>query len=379
MSRRTTVCAAILACACSPLPPDGSLPGTMVGGGGGQQNGSNSGFKGPDIVVKADWINVTANLGGLPSECGNLSWLSEKPDEDMLIVGVALHGLYSSVGGAPTWSELGTGPGSDRVNNRTDQILYDPDHPQTFWEAGTYGSSVFRTDDDGVTFKKLGDINSSDSIGVDFTDPQRKTLLAGSHERPNILYRSTDGGMTWTDIGPTIQVVGYASLTHVVNAQIHLLGTNGVPGAGIYRTTDGGGGAPWTRVWDQGVRGHPMVAPDGTMFWVLENRGGIIASKDQGATWTKRGGMEVADSNRVNTAIVMFPDGRLVTLGYDTLIISADGGATWRKLGPKIPFQSWGFTYSRHRKAFYAWYATCQPTEVPMDAIRRLDFDWEKQ
>ena len=134
--------------------------------------------------VTGSWIPVTANLAGLPSECGNLSLLSVRPDRDMLTVSVALRGLWASENGAVVWTPLGMGAGSATITNRGSSIVYDPDHPNTFWQSGIYnGGGVYRTDDNGVTFRQLGNVTHSDAVSVDLTDPQRLTLLSAGHEQ----------------------------------------------------------------------------------------------------------------------------------------------------------------------------------------------------
>jgi hypothetical protein len=98
---------------------------------------------------------------------------------------------------------------------------------QTFWESGIYNAGgVYRTTDDGTTLLALGNVTHNDSISVDFTDPMRQTLLAGTHEQSGHLFRSTDGGNTWTDIGPNLPTgTGFSSQALVIDAQTHLLGT----------------------------------------------------------------------------------------------------------------------------------------------------------
>src|SRR5579859_5959557 len=58
------------------------------------------------------WVAATANLAGLPSECGNMSLMSARPDRDMLIAGVAQQGLWASQNGSAAWTRLGQGTGS---------------------------------------------------------------------------------------------------------------------------------------------------------------------------------------------------------------------------------------------------------------------------
>ena len=70
----------------------------------------------------AQWVNVTGNLAGMPSECGNLSFMSVIPGKDRVIAGVAKHGLWQTVDGGETWTPLGQTAGSDAIVNRPSQI-----------------------------------------------------------------------------------------------------------------------------------------------------------------------------------------------------------------------------------------------------------------
>jgi hypothetical protein len=376
--RRTIVCAAMLACAsCSPLPPDDLGMGGTPGQVGGASGGGGGPKMGPDLVVSGQWTNVTGNLAGLSSDCSTVTLVSQKPDEDMLIVGVAGRGLYASVNGSPTWEELGQGAGSAPIQNRPSVIVYDPAHPTTFWESGIYNSGVFRTDDSGKTFIKLRDVEGSDTVSVDFTDPERKTLLASSHERTDRLLLSTDKGVTWTDIGPKVGNKGYTTQPIVVSSQVFLLATDQQGDDGIWRSADGG--STWARVYDIGFRTRVLTVGD-TMYMGMEGRRGLIASKDQGLTWTVRGGGDILPENGRAAGLEALPDGRLVSINKEYVILSADGGVTWRRITPKLPFEPWGFHYSARRKAFYVFYFSCDmPYLIPADILQRLEFDYTKQ
>ena len=142
----------------------------------------------------ATWTNVTANLAGMASECGNTPYLTAHPASDMLITSVAKQGLWSSTDGGASWTQLWPAAGTQQISNRGSSIVFDPAHADTFWESGIYnGPGVYRTTDNGATFTPLGDARHIDSVSVDFADPQRQTLLAGGHEQKQTLYRSADG------------------------------------------------------------------------------------------------------------------------------------------------------------------------------------------
>jgi hypothetical protein len=90
-------------------------------------------------TTAASWANITGNLAGMASECGNSTMISAVPNSSAIISGIAQHGLWkSTVDG--TWTQLGTGAGSDTITNRPITILYDPTNSSIFWEAGIYNS-----------------------------------------------------------------------------------------------------------------------------------------------------------------------------------------------------------------------------------------------
>ena len=151
------------------------------------------------------WVDVTANLAGLPSECGNLCLLSVVPGQDKIIAGIARRGLWATADGGATWTPLGQGAGSDAIINRPSRIVYDPTNSEVFWESGIYNSfGVYRTTDGGQTFHHLGKITHNDYVSVDFSDPRRQTLLAGGHEQSHQVWKSVDGGQNWSNIGSNL-------------------------------------------------------------------------------------------------------------------------------------------------------------------------------
>src|SRR5579864_5140063 len=146
-----------------------------------------------------DWTNVTSNLANMQSECGNLTLLSAVPHSNAVIAGVARQGLWISNDAGASWQPLGTGKGSARITNRASWISYDPVNPARFYESGAYNDGVFATGDSGATFGQLGSVKHNDFVSVDYTDPERKTLLAGGHEQSRTVWKSNDGGKSWTN------------------------------------------------------------------------------------------------------------------------------------------------------------------------------------
>ncbi|MGA2662133.1 MAG: hypothetical protein ABSH34_32035, partial [Verrucomicrobiota bacterium] len=195
-------------------------------------------------ATPAQWINVTGNLADLPSECGNLCLLSAVPGLDKIIAGIAQRGLWQTTDGGATWTPLGQGAGSDAIVNRPSRIVYDPTRADVFWESGIYNQwGVHHTADGGRTFRHLGKITHNDYVSLCFSDPQRRTLLAGGHEQSRTVWKSADGGQTWTNIGATLpEGTKFSSNPLLIDASTYLVNASGwgQGTGGVYRTTDGG-------------------------------------------------------------------------------------------------------------------------------------------
>jgi len=327
------------------------------------------------------WENVTADLAGTPSECGNLSWLAASPDRDELIAGIARQGLWSRPAGAATWTRLGTGAGSGAITNRTTTLIFDPVHAGIFWESGIYNSyGVYRSRDDGKSFAQLGldfgafNANCCEALSIDLADPARLTMLAGGHENGRHLFRSRDSGGSWTELGPKLPAdAGNTSYPLVLSAQLLLVGSWFGPGGGVFRSTDGG--ETWARVSSTPVHSQPLLHSDGSIYWLVDGNGGLIRSTDQGKTFTQA----TAGNLLLTTTagVVEMPGGRLAAPGVSGhVLVSADQGATWQQINSALPITPTGLLYSTQQKAFYAWYWTCQVNgdAVAADAIQRLAF-----
>jgi hypothetical protein len=228
--------------------------------------------------------------------------------------------------------------------------------------AGIYGQGAFVSNDSGATFRALGNLRSSDQLVVDFSDPNRATMLSVTHETLD-LRRSTDGGRTWVDIAAGIPAVAGFSLGAVmVNPTTYLLGTYRGTATGIFRTTDAG--ATWTQVATGSVAGAPLVRADGSIWWVLEGGRGVARSTDGGVTWEQavRGGILAPTA----PTIIELPGGRLASFSR-TVVVSADDGRTWRAVGGSLPFLPVGMTYSSFRKSFFVWRFDCSDTpDIPI-------------
>ncbi len=326
--------------------------------------------------LPAQWINVTGNLANMPSECGNLCLLSVVPGQDRILAGIAQRGLWQTTDGGATWTPLGQGPGSDAIVNRPSRIVYDPTNAEVFWESGIYNrSGVYQTTNGGQTFRHLGKITHNDFVSVDFSDPLRRTLLAGGHEQSRTVWKSVDGGQTWTNIGATLpEGTKFSSNPLLLDASTYLVNASGwgKGTGGVYRTTNGG--ATWSQVTSLEANGVPLSASDGSIYWPLMYDRGVIRSTNQGQTWTQVCGSGVIKGER----IIELPDGRLAAVAGKSVKVSSDHGAGWSPALAPTPIQPSGVIYAPARQAFYIWQWDCG-NKVLTNAVWRHDYRIESK
>ena len=313
-------------------------------------------------AVPSRWENVTANLGGEKWGFGGVTTMAAIPASDVVIAGISEMGLWATMDDGKTWSKLGA-KDSTPIANHPYQIVFDPKNPLRFWESGDNGPGVFRTDNGGLSFQRLGNINNVDGIGIDFTDEKRMTLVVGLHDQERSLHRSIDGGNTWKKIGDKLpektnisnDVLVFDSKTYVANAAGWKRDGAKLLAFGTFRTVDGG--ASFTKVSDAGPSGPALLASDGTIYWQTLWSGGLIKSADQGKTWTA-----LAGPVKVNP--IELPGGKLVAAVDAQLHASTDGGRSWQKLGDPIPFQPNGLVFCAKTRSLFAWRSTDAKEEM---------------
>jgi len=126
--------------------------------------------------------------------------------------------------------------------------------------AGCPGGGIFKSINAGLTWTPIFDNEAFLSAACIVFDPQNANTIyvgTGDPDTPfttlvgNGIYKSTDGGTTWTNIGLTQMGIITQILIHPTNSNIMYASAMGVPmvrdlNRGIYKSTNGG--TSWTQV-----------------------------------------------------------------------------------------------------------------------------------
>ena len=256
--------------------------------------------------------------------------------------------------------------------------------PSTYYFGAT-GGGIWKTTDSGANWESLSDgqpfgTGSVGSIDVSPSDPN--IVYAGMGEAPirgNVthgdgMYKSTDAGRTWKQIGLTETRQISRVRIHPKNADIvyvaalgHVWGPNSE--RGIYRTRDGG--KTWAQVFTRGPKAgaidmtldptNPNIIWAGFWEvyrkpWTLESGGpgsGLFRSIDGGDTWvdmTRSPGLPKGVIGTVGVTVSPANPERvwaMIEAEDGGLFRSDNGGKNWTKVNEERKLRQRAWYYNR--------------------------------
>jgi photosystem II stability/assembly factor-like uncharacterized protein len=274
--------------------------------------------------MRTGWMSIMIALGCAVAG-GGARAASAPAQAPVASAGPSPAGLYGDF----AWRMIGPMRGG-----RTRALAGVPTQPHVFY-SGAVNGGVWKTDDAGRTWRPIFDGQPTQSIGAIAVAPSAPdTVYVGSGEgllRPDLsvgngMYRSTDGGQTWSHLGlddaqqiPQLAVDPHDARRVFAAVLGHPYGPSET--RGIYRSVDGG--ATWQRVLykDADTGGSAVVIdPSNTETvyaglwqarlgpWEDKNEfngtgGGLFKSTDGGTTWRRLGNGLPAKLSQINLAI----------------------------------------------------------------------------
>jgi photosystem II stability/assembly factor-like uncharacterized protein len=276
------------------------------------------------------------------------------------------------------WRSIGPARGG-----RSQAIAGTVSRPNEYY-FGAVGGGVWKTTDGGINWRAVSDrffkTSSVGAIAISESNPDvvyvgmGETQLRGNIIQGDGVYKTTDGGRTWTHTGLEKTMAIGRIRVHPTNPDIVYVAALGDPYGpnaerGVFKSTDGG--KTWNRILfrDDKTGAVDLVmdpkSPD-TMYaglWEVFRTphsmssggpgSGLFKTTDGGTTWTEltknpglpkplwgKVGVTVsgADSNRLY-AIIEAQDGGL--------FLSDDAGATWKLANDNRNIRQRAFYYTR--------------------------------
>ena len=323
----------------------------------------------PKLPWSADtWAGLALRGIGPAVTSGRIADIAVDPtDKKRWFLGVASGGVWRTDNAGITWTPVFDGEGS----YSTATVAIDPTNPSVVW-VGTgennsqrsvgYGDGVYKSEDGGKSWKNVG-LKSSEHIGKILIHPKDPNTVYVAAQGPlwspggeRGLYKTTDGGKTWTAVLTISENTGVSDVVMDPRDPEVLLASawqrrrhvftliNGGPESALHKSTDGG------KTWRKITSGLPKeemgriglaIAPTDpdTVYALVETAAaakasGTYRSTNRGETWEKRS--EYAPQAMYYQKIYVDPKDAERLYSMDVFLkVSDDAGKTWRNLGER--------------------------------------------
>ncbi len=278
---------------------------------------------------------------------------------------VASGGVWKTTNAGNTFTPIFDSYGSYSIGC----ITIDPNNHNVLWlgsgennnqRSVAYGDGIYKSEDGGKSWKNLG-LKNSEHIHKIIVHPDNSDIVYAAVNGPlwsaggdRGVYKTEDGGKTWTNIKSVSKNTGACDLVmdpqnpDVMYAAFQQRRRHvwtyigGGPESAIYKTKDGG------KTWEKSSSGLPSVdlgriglaippSNNNIVYAIVEaaqGKGGFYKSTDRGASWNKMSGYST--SGNYYQEIICHPADENFVFSMDTwLHHTEDGGKTFKQTGEK--------------------------------------------
>ncbi len=283
-----------------------------------------------------------------------------------------------------TTSTLWQVEGPTNIGGRITAIAIHPTSLNTIL-IGTPNGGVFKTTNDGASWQPVFDNESTLAIGdIQYAPSNSSIVYAGTGDPAlsgypfigNGMYKSTDGGSTWTNSGLNATGVISKIAVHPTNPSIVYAAAMGIPmvrtnDRGIYKSIDGG--ATWTQIKfidnETGFSNiiinptNPQILYASSWRRIRNNQESIISgytsrlykSIDAGVTWTiLNNGLPNIDLSKWNMCMSKQNPNKLYvsltdsSLKFNSAYVTTNAGASFTQIsgsGLMNPYAAQGWYF----------------------------------
>lgn len=284
------------------------------------------------------WLQGARHREGMPK------WSAPRARGQRTVGSWELLGPYGL--GTPYRTYYGVPP----LSGRKTSLAYAPSNPNIIYAAGG-GGGVFKSTDGGVTFTGMSDkwpFLQCNAIAVDPVDPNIVYAGTGDYKQSAYAYglmKTTDGGQTWTNYGAA--QFGQGVITKIVIDPANrntVLASVANTNRGVFRSTDAG--VSWTQVLTLAVSIQDMdisANSGGRTWWAISGGntvGGRLYNSTDGITWNQVTTLPgTATESRMDLACSKLNRDTVYVLatGAEQIYKTTNGGGSWVSVKNNFP------------------------------------------
>jgi len=254
--------------------------------------------KNPDMVFAGGWIGNNDKEAFYKSIDGGKSWITipgirgsitciniDPLNPNTIYAGTSWSttskSLIKSTDGGNSWESIDIA----NINPFVDSIAIDPTNSNNIYVATDKG--LYKSSDGGNSWQLINNGSKNQVVRSVAIDPKNSNTLyigasnSASYPTSGSLYKSTDGGNTWVDVGSKISsssFMTYAILVDISNSNTIYAGTS----IGLYKSTDSG--STWNKIADSSTN-YIVIDPSDSKTVYIGTKNGAFKSVDSGTIW----------------------------------------------------------------------------------------------